>query len=225
MRPTWEFLYERYCGFNRLIFGGVLPSVNLTVSNGARTLGCFIHPKRLRPGKKRAEVPCKIRISGRYDLEERALEDTIIHEMIHYFVWLQAKDTEPPHGPSFLKVMNDINHRFGRSVSVRGHLGSEERETDTTKRNNYICVTGWDDGKKRITVCARTCIFKIDRAWKEYPRVRTVEWFWSRDPWFNRYPLSRTPKAYAISDDELKHYVYGSSCPCVCTGTRFSPAR
>ncbi len=223
MKATYTHINELFDRFNKAIFNCELPQLSMKVSNGARILGCFVHPRRFPSIHERGRGECYIRISGRYDMEPRVLEDTVIHEMIHYLMWIRGVDREPPHGPSFQKEMNRINSTHGRNITVRANIGAETRETDRTLRNNYICLTHWNDGNRMITVCARTCIFTIHRAWTRYSEVKAVEWYWSRDPWFNKFPLSRTPKAYRITDEEIESHIVGKAVRCVCDGTRFLP--
>ena len=225
MKATWSHIDGLFRKFNLEIFDGVLPPITLKIGNGARMLGCFVHPRRGMPVRMRGKGECHIRISGRFDMDERVLEDTLIHEMIHYLIWIRGIDGESPHGASFHREMERINTTYSRNISVTGHVTAQSREADRTLRNNYICLTEWEDGRRMITVCARTRIFEIDRVWKNHGPVRSVEWFWSRDLWFNRFPMSRTPKAYLITEQEIAEHIHGNAVRCECDGYRFLPVR
>ena len=63
-------------------------------------------------------------------MDERLLEDTIIHEMIHYHILSNQLQDTSAHGKLFRKMMDDINARFGRNVTISHKPTEEEREKD-----------------------------------------------------------------------------------------------
>lgn len=222
MRPDVDFLKARFNQFNTLCFDSLLPDVTIRMSNAARSVGMFIHPRGYPAGKPRDAAMCHIRISCRLDLPEREIEDIIIHEMIHYWIWFNAISDNGPHGNVFRTKMNEINSRYSRNISIRHKSTEEQLASDHHHRNNYICVQRWQNGDLTLTVCARTCIFNIHRAFAGDPRVQEVRWFWSQNPWFNRFPLSRTPKAYALASSEFDTH-FANATPCECDGRILRP--
>jgi len=51
------------------------------------------------------------RISTVIDLPEREVEDTILHEMIHYYILSNQMQDTSAHGEIFMRMMKDINVR------------------------------------------------------------------------------------------------------------------
>lgn len=223
MRPTIDYVQRKFDEFNALCFEGMLPPLPLKMSNAGRALGMFVHPRTWSFWKPRGKGECHMRISTRLDLPEEEVENTIIHEMIHYWIWYKRIKDNATHGDAFMAKMREINRLHGRRITVRHRSSEEQLATDRHHRNNYICVQHWADGRLTLTVCARTCIFDIHRAFERHPDVARTEWFWSMDSWFNRFPLSRTAKAYLLTEADYREH-FSTATPCVCDGRTLRPA-
>lgn len=215
MRATLPFLREKFDLFNALCFGGCLPPVRIALSRSRRTLGQFRHRT---VGTLRE---CDILISVCYDRPQVEIEDTLIHEMIHYYIWHRRIRDDSTHGLAFRRKMQEINLRFGRNLEISHRSTPAERDSDITRRANHICVTRWRDGSLCLTVCATTCIFAIRRAFLADPRVEAVEWWWSSDPWFNRFPKARTPRAFRLTRADYDLRILSSTRPATCTDREF----
>lgn len=223
MRATADYVKAKFAGFNALCFDGELPLLPIRMSNAGRSLGMFVHPRRVGLFSRRDPQACHIRISTRLDLPEREVEDTIIHEMIHYWIWYKGIKDSSTHGPAFIAKMREINTRHGRHITVSHRSSEAQLATDRHHRNNYICVQHWSDGRLTLTVSARTCIFDIHRAFTGHPQVECVEWFWSMDPWFNRFPVSRSAKAYLLRAEDFSTH-FATATRCICDGRTLRPA-
>ncbi len=224
MRPSLDYVKLKFEEFNLLCFDGSLPPIPLRLSNARSSLGQFVHPARYPANLPRGKGECYLRISVRFDLPEKEVEDTIIHEMIHYYIWYHRLKDTSAHGPVFRRIMEDINRRHGRNLSVSHRLQEEERQSDRHNRSNYIVVTRWQDGKLGITICAKTRLFDIHRALASHPQVIGMLWFWSRSPWFNRFPVSRSVKVYGLTEEEFARE-FANATPCECDGKEFRPKK
>lgn len=220
MRPDPLYLYRKFKEYNELYFEGQLPPIELRTDTALRRLGAFLYPKRCQDRNPETVKRCRISVNRRYDLPESEVEDTLIHEMIHYYVWYHRLDGEPPHGPAFCRQMERINALSGRCMKIRGNLTSDQRATDRERRPNYICVSFWNDGHIAVTVCAKSRVFDIHGALSRYPLVKRVEWYWSLDTWFNRFPRVITPKAFRLSQEDYDSRFH-DAVPCECDGRTF----
>ena len=147
MRPTLDYVRRKFDEFNALCFNGDLPPIPLRMSNAGRSLGMFVHPRTWPAWKPRGKGECHMRISTRLDLPEEEVENTIIHEMIHYWIWYKGIRDNGQHGDAFMEKMREINRRHGRKITVRHRSSEEQLATDQHHRNNYICVQHWSDGR------------------------------------------------------------------------------
>lgn len=210
MRARLKFVKERFDLFNRIMFDSALPEVPLRISTSGRSLGTFRYPRIAPPLKYRGRGECKISISDRYDLAPEVIEDTVIHEMIHYWIWMTQEKISEPHGKLFISKMKRINEKFGRNVTVRHHSDGTTLNSDSLRKLHYICISKWNDGKLGLTVVARTRIFEINSVFLSDSRIKGLEWYVSYDPWFNRFPSARTPKIWMLSQEDYSTYVLPS---------------
>lgn len=208
MRPTVEYLEERFDTFNRMCFEGALPRIPIRLSNARSFVGRLQYrPVRDWLGRIVRREDFVLRISTRFDLPEAEIEDTLIHEMIHYWIALEGIRDTSTHGKAFRAKMKEINDRHGRHLTISHKSTPEELDRDTCIRNHHVCVSRLADGRTAVTVAASTCVPRIRRMLRWSPTVRSGVWFVSRDPWFNRFPRCRTPKLFPVDPDELRKHV------------------
>ena len=113
-------IYSQYPSVQiyRMMFEGKLPGLPIVLSSGKTFLGACAYKKRktLFGGTKYYDF--KLRINKRIDLPEADIEDIIIHEMIHYHIAYRGIKDTSTHGRVFKMLMNDINKRFGRHITI-----------------------------------------------------------------------------------------------------------
>lgn len=144
-------------------------------------------------------------VSAYYDLEEPLLEDTIIHEMIHYYIlYFRIKDTSA-HGRVFREMMNRINVAHGRhiTVSYRGKSQPVDAGGVGGRKWQVVIVSTLPDGSEAITVPVPSRALAIMRQLPEYYDIVRMRLYSSFDPFFSRIPHSRTPKLYRVSPTAL----------------------
>lgn len=224
MRATLQFLQEKFEEFNRTVFAGALPRVTIGVFHARRRLGELRYP-RYSSGRRPAPEEYTIRISDYFDMEQAALEDTLIHEMIHLYIhWFDIPDRSA-HGPAFRKMAAAINRRHGRHITVTRPLSDSEKESDTRLSWHYIVLVTLSNGERLVCVCASTRIFEIHTQLGMQPNVSGWEWRISYDPFFNHFPRCRRLAYYKISPEEIDAHIHGEmSRPCVCDGRIFKVA-
>ena len=93
MKPTVDFIREHFELYNRMMFGGTLTVPPIHLTNARTYMGMLTYKRRvgLFGGKRFSDFA--LRISRRFDYSEAELQDTLIHEMIHYYIAVnQLKD-------------------------------------------------------------------------------------------------------------------------------------
>ena len=208
MTPTVEYLEERFDTFNRMCFDGALPRIPIKLSRARTFVGRLIYrPVRDWRGRVVRREDFVLRISTYFDSPEAEIEDTLIHEMIHYWIaWKGIKDTSS-HGKEFRRIMKEINALHGRHLTISHKSTPEEQDRDTRVRDHWFCVSLLADGRTALTVAAQPCIARIRRAFRWSPTVRSQTWYHSRDPWFNRYPHCRSPKIFPVDPAVLQPHL------------------
>ena len=197
MRATLPFLRAKFREYNALCFGSdPLPIPNFRINHARTHLGSY----RYSVGERQVPV---LTLSDCFDLPQQTLEDTIIHEMIHMFIHVKGVKDDAPHGTKFLHIMNSINRRHGRHISVT-HKGSEaEKATDLRPRLNIVCLVEFSDGTFGLTVTTEAYVKEIDRTFRQHPQIKAHRWYKAFHSHFNRYQRVRTPRVIRLTSEQL----------------------
>lgn len=215
MKPTIAYIREKFDQFNHRYFDGRLPEIPIRLSHARTFLGAVRFLRHRNVWGREVLSDFVLVISVHYDLPESEVEDTIIHEMIHYYIYVNGIKDTSAHGRVFRKMMNDINRRDGRHLSISHRREAAEGDTMATssetegrssRKYRILMLTELADGQLGITVCARTRVFELIDNVPIYYKVKNIEMYLSDDSFFERYPNSIKPRIYKISDaDRLKH--------------------
>ncbi|MBO7114695.1 MAG: SprT-like domain-containing protein [Bacteroidaceae bacterium] len=225
MIPNVAYVQEKFGEFNRMIFDGKLPEPPISITNAKTYLGvCAFRKHRKWHGKLECS-DFKIRISRRFDLPQEEIDDTIIHEMIHYWIGLFSPADMPGHSPLFRKMMTDINARYDRHIRVSHRLSAEQQEQAIDKRpkKHVVASVVLKDGRTGIKVipCMERHIRRYRRGMMASGKVRSIQFYQTTDPFFNRYPSSSAFTVYFLdpaviashlnAGDDLKEYRPGGN--------------
>ena len=123
MVPTIPYIQSRFDEFNARFFAGALPPVPIKLSNARTFLGklTFTIRRKWLFGEW-TYSNFVLRINTRFDLPEQLIEDTILHEMIHYYIAVnQLRDTST-HGRLFRQEMKRINAEGNRHITISYRL-------------------------------------------------------------------------------------------------------
>ncbi|MCD8282510.1 MAG: SprT-like domain-containing protein [Prevotella sp.] len=202
------YLRERFDVLNKTCFEGRLPLPRLCIGRSRHMLGTVTCRRERLPGGGARNYGFKLTISAYYDLAEDKLTDTILHEMIHLFILSNHIKDDNPHGQVFRRIMNDLNRRFDRHIFVtnRGELSASGR----VEVNNIIGVARLTDGTTCVTRAAKTRIFEIQRRMMLTGKAETIDWYYSSNPFFYRFPRAQKLKFYRIEPDVLRRELEGA---------------
>lgn len=214
MRATKEYVERKFDEFNRQMFGGRLPRIPVELSDAKTFLGQCVFRRRRRRDGTEEKYDFRLRINTRIDLPEQLIEDTIIHEMIHYYIGVfQLRDTSV-HGQLFRQIMNHINGKYHRHVGItfKGDKQQTEQAYDQRPRWHVVARVELADGQIAVKVLPRVVqsILKFYNTLMESREVKSVNLFMSNDVFFNRFPNSSSPRVHFIDDDELFQHLRGA---------------
>ncbi len=214
MKATIPYIEKKLEEFNHQMFGGKLPKIPVELSDAKTFLGQCVFKTRRKLFGKTELYDFRLRINTRVDLPEREIEDTIIHEMIHYYIGYNHLEDASAHGPLFLSIMNEINRKFGRSLTVSHKSTKEQREQLQDKRRHYhvIAVVNFHDGRTGIKVLPRVLrsilyYYNNVLANKE---ISSIQLYMSNNVFFNRYPNSSALKVHFLEADEINKQLAGA---------------
>ncbi|EPZ33799.1 SprT-like domain-containing protein [Rozella allomycis CSF55] len=114
-------IHDLFMQFNRKIFDNKLCSVEVKWSKRMTLCAgiCVYQPRSKYCCIKLSEPLLKFRT-------RRDLVDTLLHEMIHAFLFVTENNTDHDgHGPNFQFLMNDINRKENTSISIYHNFRDE----------------------------------------------------------------------------------------------------
>lgn len=209
MRPTVDYVLKRFEEFNQLCFNGKLPPIPVSVTSAQSYLGKVVY-RRERKLLKVRYYDFKMLISRRRDLDADVIDDTILHEMIHYFILYNGIEDSGPHGVVFKKMMHDFNRRFGRKMTVRHRVSEEELSRNQVRRSNLVCVSRLSDGNFGITIAARTRLFELWDGIEAWDLVESYRWVFTDHHFFSRFPRSLKTRLYRVDRADLETALQGA---------------
>jgi hypothetical protein len=214
MIATIPFMERKFEEFNKLMFGGKLPKIPIILTDAKTFLGKCVYRQRTGRDGKPEYYDFKLRINTRADLPVNEVEDTLIHEMIRYYIALNRLEDASTHGPLFIHMMNSINEKYGRHLTVRYKGTAEQNEQLVDKKQHYhvVAVVTFHDGKTGIKVLPRVVesILKYYNAVSAANNVASVRLFISNDIFFNRYPNSSALNARIVDEEEVMAHLEGA---------------
>lgn len=215
MIPTIEYVQQKFREFNVTMFDGRLPEPPISITNAKTYLGVCAFRKHRNWHGRLEYSDFKIRISRRFDLPQEEIDDTIIHEMIHYYIGLFSPADMPGHSALFRRMMADINTRYGRHISVSHRLSKEQQEQaiDHRPKKHIVARVVLKDGRTGIKVipCMERHVRRYRRGMMASGKVSSIEFFQTTDPFFNRFPSSSAFTVYFPDPATLSAHL-----PCSC---------
>lgn len=146
-----------------------------------------------------------LRFSTAFDLPQEELEDTILHEMIHFSLRVSDRRDATPHGPKFRTMMEIINERFNRHITVSHD--SKGKGSPVLRRASWhiVGVVSFRDGRKGIKVLPRIeqRVLEWNRRVLTSSTVTSTKYYLALHELFQRYPNSTAMKVGIVDEAEL----------------------
>lgn len=222
MRATVDYVKAKFDQFNRQIFAGKLPPIPIELSNAKTFLGMCSYRKR-RIGNRVEKFDFRLRINTRIDLPEQEVEDTIIHEMIHYYIGYFRLADSSAHGPRFRQIMDTINTRYGRHIRISHRLTTEQKEQayDDKPRWHVIVAIRFIDGRFGVKVIPRSVnrIILFYNTLKLVKEIAHADMYLTNEPYFNRFPNSYALRIQYVDKAEVMAHLK-DAIPVLCDGKR-----
>ena len=199
MEITVAYLQEAFRKYNEEIFGNALPMPNLRVSNAKRRLGSM--HCRIQKTWRKTHRSFTIVVSNYYDVPLSLIEDTLIHEMIHYEIaYKKLKDTSA-HGTLFRQRMDEINRKHHRNITISKQMTDyAPRKNDPTETYLVLAIE-MNDGSHMLSSVARTVLADLERQIKRVEKISNFCWYVTQNAYFRNFPKVRTLRARSVSTE------------------------
>lgn len=221
---TIPYIQQKFDDFNRQYFGNLLPPIPIKLSNAKTFLGkvCYRKERGLLNfwGRGRLARGCPasnekwgtscgkenhwhysdfvLRINTRIDLPEEVVEDTILHEMIHYYIVVNQLQDTSAHGRLFRAEMARLN-ALGRHIRISHRLTPEQaKQAQGKRKTRVVCVAYFKDGRVGVKVVPKQVahVLRFHRAAFVHFPIDHLCWYLSDSPFFAQYPSSSALRFY-----------------------------
>lgn len=195
MKVTTEFLANSFKVFNELYFNGELVTPIFEVSHTKSALGDF------RACNGFVYKPFRIRVSDFYVREQKEIEQTLLHEMIHQYQKQICNDRG--HGRIFKKKADEINRKGGYSISRTTIVDNCQTKSSNSFKEYNVAVYGTNKGRWFLFVMASNKIDDWKRTLEASIEIQTFFIFKSKAEKYDSYPSCRKVcRGHYISKEE-----------------------
>lgn len=186
------------------MFEGKLPTPCFMLSRARTFVGKF-EARGKRDWMGRTHWNYVLRFSTAFDLPQEELEDTILHEMIHFSLRVSDRRDATPHGPNFRAMMDTINARFNRHITISHKSDGTSPVSSRRLSWHIVGVVTFRNGKKGVKVLPRIeeRVLEWNRRVLTSSTVTSTKYYLALHELFQRYPNSTAMKVGIVDEAEL----------------------
>lgn len=203
MTLTTDILRTWFRQFNADYFGDELPVPRLVLSKARTRLGTMAC-KCQRRLLKRVYTDFTIRISTYYDCNEREYQETLLHEMIHYYIMYNRIPDTSSHGRVFREMMQRLNSQYGWHITVsssmRGHKPTDP-SADKAVNTYVVLAIVLRNGQRMLSVVSPRSARKIDLMAQRVNEIASHCWYMTQDNYFRDFPKVRSLRARRVTKE------------------------
>jgi hypothetical protein len=145
-------------------------------------------------------VGYKIKVSEYYEQTAEEIDDTLLHEMIHFLIaFRQLRDTSA-HGQLFRKEMNRLN-RMGRHITISARTTQYVTTPKNQRKQHLVLALEGRDGSRYLSVVHPSYRKYVERQLPLAPQIAAHYWFVSNDSFFDSFSQVRSLRARKITKE------------------------
>jgi len=207
MQLTARYLRERFRVLNVQYFGSELPEPQLMVSDAKTQLGQF-SCRRMRKGffGGYQNTGFKIKVSEYYEQTADEVDDTLLHEMIHYLIAYRQLRDASAHGPLFRREMARLN-RMGRHITISSRTARMEVAEQHKRQQHLVLALQDRDGRCFLSVVNPSYRKYVEAQLTLVPKITHHQWVVSRDDYFNGFSQVRSLRARRVTREKYDEVV------------------
>ena len=137
MKATIYFMKSKFREFNERFFNNSLPTPIFELMNRKKALGDFTS---LRGLEYNFGSYMRIRLNKAFERSENDLETTLLHEMIHQYIYVHNIRDNGAHGRKFLQIAEKIKENSNGIYNITALAQLDDNMLVTTKDKKRIVV-------------------------------------------------------------------------------------
>lgn len=193
------YLEEAFHKYNSLIFDNKLPLPTLKLSRAKTRLGQMACKRRISWGRTRY-YDFTISISTYYNLSQEQIDDVLIHEMIHYSIAYTGLKDSSAHGVVFRGMMDNINRRFNRNITVSVRSQNILPREIKTEKTYLVLAIEMEKEKYFLSSVNPTAAGKIALQLPNIKEIKFFAWYKTKNEFFQSMPQVRTLRGREVSE-------------------------
>lgn len=192
MKLTTEFLYKKFDELNKIYFDDSLPKIKIKVCHAKSYFGTFNFLYRKVNGAKVLHECRYISISEYYVQTSREYANTLLHEMLHYYITYFKLSKRPDlHDKVFKMYMEKFNAMdAGYRIDIEGNSKGLDINEKYNKKEYTVVRFTYND-IPRIARVKRTMTYnEFNYRWAKAHKIKNITITISTDPKCDNIPLS-----------------------------------
>lgn len=198
-----------YC--NDKYFDGKLPEPKFRVSHSRTRLGTFSYQRvmgrRLNfgsfhlPSRTGGGRDWALSISDYYLMTPDQLEDVMTHEMIHFSIAYTGLKDSAPHGIVFRGMMDAINRKWGRHISVMTSTRGWKPRVEPKPQTYLVLGLQMRDGTYFLSSVNPKSAGELDLRLNRIREVVAHKWVKTTDDYFRSFPRVRSLRGRRVTKE------------------------
>ena len=153
VKPTIDYIQTRFDEYNERFFSSSLPPIPIRLSHAKGFLGKVTFTRKRKGLFARYQnTDFVLRINVRIDLPQEVVDDTILHEMIHYYIAVNQWNDTSTHGELFRHEMARINREGNRHITISHRLSDAEQAQARIHKGRVVAVVTFADGRTGVKI-------------------------------------------------------------------------
>ena len=206
MTITIKEVREAFAEWNKKAFGGELPEPSFELMHTRSLLGQF-------KWQKISKDKCgyTIRISTYYDRPYNSYIDTIVHEMLHFYIKYKGIKDTSSHGREWKRMAKQLSNKFGLTITRTNPVGGgiseavKQKKALSKTKHEYVIVCRLNNSHKYGA--AVLPVNKLDwyrKQFEKWPLILT--WKIVLAPWAETFDLRHLHSGVAVRHIKYEQY-------------------
>lgn len=155
-----------------------------------------------RRNAKPAFTDFKISISDYYIMTADQLEDVMVHEMIHYSIAYTGLRDTAPHGIIFRGMMDAINRRYGRHITVMTSTKGWQSRVEPKPSSYLVLGIVMSNGTYFLSSVNPSFAGKLELQIRRVREIAGHQWVRTSNDFFRTFPRVRSLRGRRVTKAE-----------------------
>lgn len=205
MQIDVKWLSTNFNRFNKDYFNGELPFPRFRIGHSRTRLGWLKsevkgfdhHHSKDKSEDNRVFTIC---LSNYWEGDESFFQNTLLHEMIHFYIAYHQYKDDKPHGMLFRSQMERLN-LLGWDISVSKKLGQLEPAEKKTNGLRVVLAIVTDNDKYFLSVISQGTVRQLEREIRRLTGFKKHLWYITNDPYFQTFRQRRSLRGLFVTKE------------------------